>query len=276
MLWFFLLLKIALNITKTKKNTMQILRAENVVSIKGFIEKSIGSIVFYSNVAFDNLNAEKIRVYVDRNGKDNKQITKSEVSLKAFILACTYGTDAITSFPLTVGEAFDTVAVLELIQGGAIKLTGNDKLRFELTHLDLTKIYVLDGLEEPVELEPEYAFEFEDKQMLADSKVIDFPTQNFDVVVIQDDNSINEIQYTYTNGRTCTYSRRELRAMSQDLDPIAYVKKSGYVATGFLGLLQLPLTQINSLTIKKTEGTKIDLLFRQDLTKSLEANPDNY
>lgn len=244
---------------------MEILRAENVASIKAFTEKSVGSIVLYTNVPFDSLANEKIRVYVDSNGKDNKQITKSELPLKSLILATTYGSDAITSFPANVGEAFETVAVLELAEGGAYKLEGNDKLRIELSGLDNTKTYVIDGIEEPIEVTE--CYEFEEKIILADSKVVDIATSDFDIAVIDDSNSITEIQMEYSNGRTCTYTRRELRAMSQDIDPIAYVKKDGKAITGFVGILQIPLTLVNSITVKKATGTLVNVLFRVDRTR---------
>jgi hypothetical protein len=138
---------------------MEILRTNLQASIKAVVEKSIGSLVLYTNVPFDSLADEKIRLYIERNGHNNIEITKGLVSLKSLILATTYGTDAITSFPANVGESFDLVAVMELCNDGGIEFMGNDKLKIELEGLDATKLYVLDGLEEPTESDDIYMYE---------------------------------------------------------------------------------------------------------------------
>ena len=250
---------------------MQILRAQNVAEIKAFVEKSIGSIVLYTTAQIDDLNLEKIRVFVDCDGVNNIQITKTAISLKAFVLACSYGTDAVTSFPPVVnGDDFKTVVVLELAENGALKLGANAKLRIELSELDLGEVYVIDGIEEPYEVDA--PFMFEDKRILADTKVIDIKTHNFDLCVIQNTDVITEVEYLYANGRKCTYTPRELKALSQDIDPIAYVQNNGKTQSGFTGMLQLPLMHVEEITIKKVPGTSIDLLFREDLTIDENAN----
>jgi hypothetical protein len=81
---------------------------------------------------------------------------------------------------------------------------------------------------------------------------------------MEDSNDITNVQFTYANGKSCDYSRRELRAMSQDLDNIAYVKKNGTVASGFVGVLQFPLLGITKMEITKSDQVSVTLLMRVD------------
>ncbi|POS01587.1 hypothetical protein Q361_10947 [Flavobacterium croceum DSM 17960] len=241
---------------------MEILRTNNQVSAKAQVEKAIGSIIIYSNVDFDALNNEKIRLYVERNGHNNIEITKGLVNLKRFIACATYGDDAVTHFRANVGEAFETVCVIELCEHGAIKLENNDKVKIELADLDATKVYLVDGVEEPDESKEIYTYE--EKILSAETPINDVNTRSYDIAVIEDNDNITEIQYHFDNGQTCNYSRRELRALSHDNDPVAYVKKNGQVMSSFVGIIQLPLKGVNRMTVKKTGNVLVNILMRHD------------
>lgn len=241
---------------------MEILRVTGQVSIRAAIEKSIGSIVIISSRPFEDLVDEQIRIYIERNGADNIEITKGLVSLKKFILCSTYGDDAIGSFRAGIDEEFNTVAVVELCEHGGIRLDNNDKIKFELTNLNVDSAYIIDGIEEPVSSLEVYTYE--EKILTVTEKVCDVNVENFDVMTYDDDASITELQYHYDEGQACNYTRRELRAMSQDNDPIAYVKKNGLVVNSFVGVLQLPLKGVKKVTFKKSANAVVSLLMRHD------------
>ena len=61
------------------------------------ITKSIGAIIFNTNLAPSDLLNEKISIYIER-GNGNNVILANKVLLKDFILASTYGTEAKIRF----------------------------------------------------------------------------------------------------------------------------------------------------------------------------------
>ncbi|WP_162128199.1 hypothetical protein [Flavobacterium phycosphaerae] len=222
------------------------------------INKGIGSLVFYSDLAFDALSNEKINLKIQRNGKDDIEITPGTVSLKEFILACTYGDDAITS-----SSDFATVCVLELCEHGAINLREKDLIVLTLSQLDDTKTYTFDGIEEPTFSDDVY--QYQRKSMASEHENADFQTHGFDTLILTDHVSIEEVNYTFDNGMSCKYTLRELRALSQDNDPIAYVKNDGKVTASFANILQLPLKGVDKVNIKKAQGAIINLFMRHDV-----------
>ncbi len=240
---------------------MEILNVTNTASAKAQVEKSIGSIVLMSTREFANFDTEKIRLFVERNGNNNIEITKGAVSLKKFVLCATYGDDAIGS--MTIGnDVFKTCAVIELCEHGGIALRSNDKIKIELSDLSTSEKYLIDGIEEPVESSEIYTYE--EKILATDNKVIDVNVKSFDTIVLDDLAEVSEIQYHYDNGQTCNYTSRELRALAQDVDPISHVKSNGTVVGSFTGVLQLPLKGVDKITVKKTANVVVNILMRHD------------
>lgn len=243
---------------------MNIITTTGVANATAYVEKGISALILYTDVKIEDLDTEKIEIIVDRNGRNNTNITPSKISLKKFALACSYGSDAITAFQAGVDGAFETVVIMELADDGAIHLEGNDKIKVSLSGLVLAKNYVIDGWEDPnVTVTP---FTFEEKNILASTTNVSLNTANFDMAVIEDSNSIESIDLRWENGRTTTHSRRELRAFGQDLDPVAYVKKDGKVVSGYVGLIQLPLLNVEEMVIRKSNADDVDILFRMDMT----------
>jgi hypothetical protein len=242
---------------------MNILDTTGVSERKAELQKGIESLVLYTDKAVEDINGELISIQVERNGGSNLEITQGFVSLKRFLLASTFGDDAIGSFPASFPESFKTVAVIELTELGALVMGPNDKLKIALKQLDPAKKYVIDGIESPVTSDDVYMYE--EKSIADEQTNYDLNVKNYDIAIIDDSSSITELNFTHDNGVVTKHSMREIRAVSQDIDPVAYVRNDGKVVPSFVGFIQLPLKGISSINIRKNEGQVVKFFFRKDV-----------
>lgn len=242
---------------------MNILDTQGVDNKSAEIQKGIESIVLYTDKDLIAIENELISVQVERNGGSNIEITQGFVSLKRFILASTFGDDAISSFPASFPESFKTVAVIELTDGGALVMGANDKLKIALKSLDSRSRYVIDGIESPLSSDDVYLYE--EKSIPDEQTNYDVNVRNFDIAVMDDDTNITEINFTHDNGVVTKHSMRELRAVTQDIDPVAYVKNNGQVVPSFVGYLQFPLKGIVSVNVRKNSGSVVKFFMRKDV-----------
>lgn len=224
------------------------------------LTKSISTIIIATNLEFAELINETIRVEVERANGSNFEITKGSMLLTDFILANTYGEDAIVSDSV---RGYKTIAVCEICNDGSIHLYEKDVIKIELKSLDATKTYVLNCLEEPQTSTQVYSFEH--KSMAAEDTNKDFNVSGYDICVLDKSNTIEEINYTFDNGQVVKYTLFELEAMSKSIDPIALVKTNGTVASAYTGKIQLPLLAVSSLNIRKSQGTVLNLTLRNHL-----------
>lgn len=223
------------------------------------LTKGISAFVIGTSRAFDALTTETIRVEIERANGSNFEITKGTMALADFILATTYGEDAVTS-----SADYETIAVCEIIAHGAIHLFEKDVIKVTLAGLKTTETYVLNGIEEPETGTEVYSFER--KSMAPDDTNKDFNVAGFDILILDKSQDIEEINYTFDNGRTVKYTMFELEAMSSAIDPVAYVKKDGSVTSKFSTKIQLPLIAVNNVNIRKVQGTQVvSLILRNQL-----------
>lgn len=223
------------------------------------LTKGISAFVIGISRAFDALTTETIRVEIERANGSNFEITKGTMALADFILATTYGEDAVTS-----SADYETIAVCEIIAHGAIHLFEKDVIKVTLAGLKTTETYVLNGIEEPETGTEVYSFER--KSMAPDDTNKDFNVAGFDILILDKSQDIEEINYTFDNGRTVKYTMFELEAMSSAIDPVAYVKKDGSVTSKFSTKIQLPLIAVNNVNIRKVQGTQVvSLILRNQL-----------
>lgn len=242
---------------------MNILDTTGVDNKNAEIQKGIESIVLYTDKDLNAIENELISVQVERNGGSNIEITQGFVSLKRFLLASTFGDDAIGSFPASFIESFKTVAVIELTDGGALVMGANDKLKIALKSLDSVSRYVIDGIESPLTSDDVYLYE--EKSIPDEQTNYDVNVRNFDIAVMDDDPNITEINFTHDNGVVTKHTMRELRAVTQDIDPVAYVKNNGQVVPSFVGYLQFPLKGIVSVNVRKNSGSVVKFFMRKDV-----------
>lgn len=224
------------------------------------VTKSISTIIIASTLEYDELTTETIRVEVERANGSNFEITKGSMNLKDFILANTYGDDAITSDAI---RGYKIVAVCEICKDGSIHLFEKDVIKIELKGLDTTETYVLNCLEEPETSTEIYSFEH--KSMAPEDTNKDFNVSGYDIAILDKHASIEEINYTFAGGNVVKYTLFELECMSKAIDPVAYVKTDGTVRSAFTGKIQLPLLAVSNLNIRKSQGTVINLTLRNHI-----------
>nr|WP_294781361.1 hypothetical protein [uncultured Flavobacterium sp.] len=223
------------------------------------LTKGISAFVVASTVDFEQMVTETIRVEIERANGSNFEITKGTMALSDFILATTYGEDAITS-----SAVYETIAVCEIIAHGAIHLFEKDVIKVTLGGLVSTETYVLNGIEEPETGTEVYSFER--KSMAPDDTNKDFNVAGFDILILDKSEDIEEINYTFDNGRTVKYTLFELEAMSSAIDPVAYVKSNFTLASKFNKKIQLPLVAVNNINIRKKSGVGVvSLILRNQL-----------
>ncbi|MDN3673434.1 hypothetical protein QWY99_10255 [Flavobacterium branchiarum] len=224
------------------------------------LTKSISTLIVASSLEFNQLTNETIRVEVERANGSNFEITKGSMFLKDFILANTYGEDAIVS---DTSRTLGLIAVCEICNEGSIHLFEKDVIKITLNSLDATKTYVLNGIEEPET--STQIFSFEHKSMSSEDTNKDFNVHGYDILVLDKSDTIEEINYTFSNGQVVKYSLYELECMSKSTDPVAYVKSNGVVFSAFPDKIQLPLLAVDNINIRKTQGTVINLILRNHL-----------
>lgn len=222
------------------------------------VTKSIGELIVCSTLDIDAFTTEQISIEVERLA-GNLQITKGFMSLRDFILLTTFNADAVTS-----DSVFKTSAECEICEGGSILLTEKDVIKIQVTGLKTAEAYVINGIEMPSTSHK--TLSFDNKSMASDEKTKSFDVEECDLLLIDNSNDIEEISYTYLNGVAVRYTLHELRVMSRAVDPVAYVRQDGTVKSGFPSKLQLPLFGVQSIEVRKVQGTVINIIQR------LEAN----
>ncbi|OCB78822.1 hypothetical protein [Flavobacterium crassostreae] len=224
------------------------------------VTKGVSTLILALEKEYKDLTTETIRVEIERANGTNFEITKGLMSLKDFLLATTYGEDALVS---DLPRGFGLVATCEIALNGAIHLFEKDVIKVELKGLDETKKYQINGIEEP--LTTTQIFSFEHKSMGSEDTNKDFNVEGYDILVLDKDDSIEEINYSFDNGKIVKYSLFELEVLSKSIDPVAYVKSNNSIQSSFPDKIQLPLIAVVNVNIRKTQGKTINLILRNHI-----------
>jgi hypothetical protein len=218
------------------------------------ITKSIGALIVQSSLSLDALTTEKISVYVER-GNGNNIILANKIFLKDFILASTYGTEAVQS-----NATFKTVALCELALHGGILLADKESIKITLEDLIAGETYQLNGVEEPTSTKTMYMFE--QKSIASEEYNKKINLFHFDLAVITKSSTISDISFTYENHAVVKYLPAELEVLSSDVDPIQYITQDGTVSQGLTDRLVMPLVHVDFVEINKTQGTIVNIVVR--------------
>jgi hypothetical protein len=245
---------------------MNVFDVTGVTTVKREISKEIGAIGFYSDKYFDDLTTETISLIVERNGSNNTNITTTEILLRDYILALSFDKEAVGSFPNAHYETFKTAVKLELCEGGNVELNGSDKIVVVMNNLDPLKRYVLDGIEmDETNDDITDIIRCEEKIIAADQKDVTINCDNSDVIVIDDIQAIKEINLHWVTGKITKHTMRELRLISIDEDPVAYVRNDYKVYSSYTGKLQIDSKRIKAINVVKDDTTKVVCLLRYDV-----------
>ncbi|TJY33386.1 hypothetical protein [Pontimicrobium aquaticum] len=226
------------------------------------VTKGIGALLITSSRKVSELVNEKITVFVERQDGNVKILNK--VLLKDFILASTFADG------LVAGDTANSVGLSALCEiakfvnmqtgessGGAIPLAGDEVIIVELTDLVSAQTYTVNGIEYP-----QIANAFvssERKTINSDETVRELIVQHRNVMVLGSKSVLESIDMRFSNGRNVTYTKKEIEAISNDVEGIFGFDIDGTVYSDAGSSLVIPLVEVDSIQIEKTAGTSMEL-----------------
>ncbi len=218
------------------------------------VTKSIGSVILCYSGALDTLLNEKISIYLERANGSNV-ILANKINLKDFILASTYGGEAVQS-----DDTFGTIAVCEIALQGGIFIAEKESIKIQLEDLRSANTYELYGVEHPVTTND--LLHFEQKSVASEEVNKKIDVKGFDLAIMTMHESLSDVSYTFENGNVVKFLPFELRALSVDIDPLQYIKQDGTVEQVLDGRLSLPLVHVDFIEVNKSQGQIINFVVR--------------
>jgi hypothetical protein len=234
---------------------MKIISLSNVLKSEVLtITKSIASIIVGVDCKLNELLNEKISIYIERSNGNNV-ILANKISLKSFLLASTYGGEAVQS-----DADFGCIALCELGQLGGIFLDEKESIKIEFSDLRAARKYDVYGIEDAYQTAN--LFHFEQKSIASEETNKKIDVRGFDLAIMSMDGTISDLSYTYENGQVVKYLPFELQTLSTDVDPVQYIAPDGTVQQRTDGLLAIPLVHVDFIEINKAQGNLINFVVR--------------
>jgi hypothetical protein len=243
---------------------MNLLTTQSVQITEKVIEvnKSIGAITITCEKELEDLTTEKINIQIQRANGNNVEITNGNIPLKDFLILGTFDENAIGHDKARQYATKATIALTEVAMA-SIDLREKDLLRISLQGLEADKGYILDGHEAP--LTTNDVFTYQRKSMNSEHENMDFDVKGYDAVVITNDPNITEINLRFEKGIMVKTTPKELIDMQEAHDPVAQIGLDGKVISSFESLIQIPLKTVDSINIRKEQGSIVNLLLRHDV-----------
>lgn len=221
------------------------------------VTKSIGGLILGLSFPIDELLNEKISIYIER-GNGNNVIMANKVLLRDFILASSYGSEAIQA-----DATYPSIAICELAVDGGIFLAEKEMIKISFDDLRSLQTYDIYGVEEPTATNNLYFFEQKTIASEEYNKKID--VRGFDLAVMTVDQTVSDVSYTYEHENVISvvkYLPFELQTLSRDIDPIQAIKADGTVMQSLTGRLTLPLVEVEAIEVNKSQGAIINFVMR--------------
>lgn len=218
------------------------------------VTKSIGSIIIASSLGLSELTAEKISIYIERANGSNV-ILANKILLKDFILASTYGSEAVQC-----DADYNCIALCEIANEGSIFLQEKESIKITLEDLISAEQYDLYGVEEPENTNELYFFEQKTVGSEEFNKKVDVAGN--DLAIMTKDSTIDDVSYHFVNGQVVKYLPFELQTLSRDIDPVQAISPTGTVIQSLSDRLCLPLVAVHAIEINKSQGQIINFLVR--------------
>ena len=233
---------------------MEVVHIENQTKQNAVrVTKSIGALLVASSLPIESLTNETITLWVETNQGNNIDICKS-TNLQHFILASVFGDTTIN------GKSGGISAVCEIANMGNIGLEENESIKFNLENLKSTATYTFNGIQYPVDTES--LITFDRKTILQGETEKEYQLQQYTEMVISNTDALQEIEFVYNNGASVKYDKRELEAMSYEMDNEICIKQDGTIQRDVPNTLVLDVTHMVSMEILKTTEKDINITFR--------------
>lgn len=215
------------------------------------ITRAIGGLLIASSRKVEELTNERITIYIERANGSNIELCNN-VNLKHFILGSTFGNTLIKS---DTANSVGCQALCEIALDGAIMLGSNESIIVELNNLVSAQTYTVYGIEYPQA--SEQALTYERKTILSDETKKTYNV-NGAVLMLLEGDSVEDVEFTFTNGVRTKYSRIELEALAFDVENIITADAGGNISLNTGGVIMFPLQDITTVTIEKESG-KVEL-----------------
>ncbi|MFN5771566.1 hypothetical protein [Flavobacterium sp.] len=251
---------------------MLLKRIEGVNREKIVTQTELSKLVLLTNMTFSGFQDEKIQITIERNGGKSISVHPKPVNMKQYILASTYGQNAICCFPTGHYSGHNTSVVLDLTASGNIELVDSDKIVVELSNLNTDFYYEFRGIQsEDGNGDDSDIYVFEPKVIPDYEENFNLNVDKYDICVIPDFNNIREINFTHALTRQVT--KRDpicLRAEHIDFDPVGIIFQNGQVRTSDPNYLQLDTDELININVVKElfPGQNIDVLFRKSVSQA--------
>lgn len=214
------------------------------------VSKGFESLLFVTNVAYENLANEKISIKIQRKSGNIDIFEGGSIELKRFLQMCSTGQGAITQ------TAAGMVSIIcDITPMGNIPLGQNEEIQITLTGLDSTKIYQLSTIEAPFDAVELY--QYSKKIMNAATLKDDFIVTDCDVVLLENSADVGEIRLDYADPayKQTVHTLDELEAVYRQGDPISQISSTGSVKTMFTDYYVVVTNGVKRLEINKVEGS---------------------
>lgn len=230
------------------------------------LTKGIANLIIGFSKDFSKLTNERISVWIEK--KDGVTNICRSVLLKDFIILGCYGEDTI-QYGNNGADFYNTIANIELTEdGGFISLAENETIKIQLTDLKSAETYLLVGVEGA---EPTHNVRRYERKVVAGAVTShEFDLRGFDLMSMQKDYTIEEIDFRMDNGTVIKMTPFEMETQQKSIDPLQFFAPN---ETGdqipvhqFADRISFPLAGVNSITIRKSNGSDLNFHFRIDYT----------
>lgn len=220
------------------------------------VTKSVNAIIIATDKQPSELRDETISIFIEKVNQPNFQIATA-VPLIDFLMLTNYGSDAIQS-----DRDFQTVALCELAEDGALTLNEGETLQIKLSGLNEANKYVMYATEDANTVQ--HTHFIERKTIAQEDTVKTINVENCDLCVIDLDPSVSELTFRYANGNTTRFTPFELKCISRDVDPVFSINREGAVSQGLDQKTSIPLIGVNEIEVVKTPGAMVTVSTRSE------------
>lgn len=227
----------------------------------GLITQDIGALgIKVVGKQVKDMATEMIDIQIKKRDGKTHRITDEPILLRDFINLSTYEDLIHTS---GTGVNVTSVALCELSEDGSIPLGNNDQIEVEITGIDqpaaIPYTIQVNGIPYPGKAQTMVVFKNLTFQDETSRQTVD--TLTYDMAIVNDGNSIDEVTIHFEDGNTIEYSREEWELISLDANPIQTL--GSYVTTPLGKPLNVSLVGVTALDVQKNKGDSLTITARE-------------
>ena len=231
------------------------------------VTRPIGALLVSMSQPFSALTNETITAVIERSNGNNTEILPADYPLKAFLAASTIGNPAIYQLDGV------TSVLAELCEEGSVNLLEGEAIKVKLDGLKAGVTYALFGLEYPRLANSVSKF---DRKIITQGEVQKrYEVAEQEVMLIENLDSVIEMNVAYSSGLICKYVPEEIRAISRDVDAVKLISDGALAETvkaasfDLPGLVSFPLineyNRVVNIDIKKKTDAPVNIYLKNNV-----------